>query len=107
MSARTHFPIRMAARVSGNGALIKALLSHPMENGFNKEASGEIIAAHFITEISLYVNDERVARLQTGSGIAADPLFGWRINGVKAGDRVRLVWRDNRGNEKSQETTAQ
>ncbi len=107
MTTRNDFPIRMLARVSGNGALIKALLVHPMENGFTKDAAGNIVPAHFITDLVLYVNDEVVTRVHTGSGIATDPLFGWRIAGVKAGDRVRLSWRDNLGQEKSQETTAQ
>jgi len=107
MSTHTDYPIRMVARVQGNSAVIKALLKHPMENGFGKQPNGELIAAHFITAITLFVNDEIVASLQTGSGIAADPLFGWRIRGVRPGDRIRLIWRDNQDRQQAQETIAQ
>ena len=107
MSVDRDYTIRMVARVSGQAALIKALLSHPMQNGFNKTASGEFIPPHYITEVTLRINGDTVASIQTGSGIAADPLFGWRIAGVKPGDRVQVSWHDNQGNERSKETTAQ
>jgi hypothetical protein len=79
-----NYAIRLRATVDEQGALIKALLTHPMENGFRRNAAGEIAAAHYITEITLRINDEPVTTLLTGSGIAANPLFGWRIDGVPA-----------------------
>ena len=74
----SNYAIRLRATVDEQGALIKALLTHPMENGFRRNAAGEIAAAHYITEITLRINDEPVTTLLTGSGIAANPLFGWR-----------------------------
>lgn len=100
------FPIRMRASVQGDTTLVKALLKHPMENGFSKE-NGIPKAAHFITEIDVLVNGRVVTRVYTGSGIAADPLFGWRLKGVNPGDKIGLVWRDNQGLQQSFGTTAQ
>ncbi|MRR09141.1 thiosulfate oxidation carrier complex protein SoxZ, partial [bacterium] len=81
-----------------------ALLTHPMDNGLSRGDDGMVPAAHFITEVTVRINDERVVRVDTGSGIAADPLFGWRFAGVRPGDRVSVAWRDNQGLEKSAET---
>lgn len=101
------YPIRLRATVDERGALIKALLQHPMENGFNKSVRGDIVPAHFITDITLHINGELVASVLTGSGVAADPLFGWRITGVKRGDQVSIAWRDNLGNRQSKDVIAQ
>ena len=53
------------------------------------------------------INGEVVAKVLTGSGIATDPLFGWRIAGVQRGDTVTVAWRDNLGNTRSKDTRAQ
>ena len=62
---------------------------------------------HYLTEISLSINGEVVAKVLTGSGVATDPLFGWRIAGVQRGDTVTVAWRDNLGNTQSKDTRAQ
>ncbi|EXI71533.1 MAG TPA: thiosulfate oxidation carrier complex protein SoxZ [Candidatus Accumulibacter phosphatis] len=102
-----NYTIRLRATVDEQGALIKALLTHPMESGFRKNASGESAAAHYITDITLRINDETVLTLLTGSGIAANPLFGWRIADVRSGDTVTVVWRDNLGNTRTKTASAQ
>ena len=106
----SQFPIRMRASLE-NGAdgttLVKVLLTHPMDTGLGRDEQGQTRAAHFITEIELSLNGAPVTRVQTGSGIAANPLFGWRLHGVKAGDRIGIAWRDNQGLHQSFATTAQ
>ena len=104
------FPIRMRASLQNDPdhtALIKVLLNHPMLTGLSKDEQGRPRPAHFITEIELSLTGQPVARVQTGPGIAADPLFGWRLKGVKAGDKVGIAWLDNLGQQQSFETTAQ
>jgi sulfur-oxidizing protein SoxZ len=102
-----HFPIRMRASLDGDTALVKALLTHPMETGLGKDAEGQPRPAHFITEVDLLLNGVPVARVWTGTGISADPLFGWRVTGVRPGDKIGVAWRDNQGQQHSFETTAQ
>lgn len=87
--------------------MIKALLTHPMENGLKKSLNGELVPAHYITEISLRINGEVVTTMLTGSGIAANPLFGWRVAGVRRGDIVTIAWLDNLGNGQAKDTSAQ
>ncbi len=100
------YPIRMRVSVQGDSALIKALLTHPMDNGLSRD-SGAPGPAHFITELVLTHNGAECARIDTGSGIASDPLFGWRLKGVKVGDKIGVAWRDNQGLQHAFETTAQ
>lgn len=100
------FPIRMRASLDGAVLVVKALIAHPMHNGFARNEKGELIAAHYITRVTLRVNGEIVAETETGSGIARDPLFGWRLSGCRAGDRVGVSWHDNRGLEGARETVA-
>jgi len=106
----SNLPIRMRASLENDPddtALIKVLLTHPMDTGLSKDDKGLPRPAHFITEVELFLNGEPVARVLTGSGISADPLFGWRLKGVKAGDKVGIAWRDNQGLHQAFETTAQ
>lgn len=100
----SHFPIRLHVTIAKSHAVVKALLTHPMENGFGKNAQGGLLPAHFITQVTLLINEEPVVTTHTGSGIAADPLFGWRIRGVQAGDTVSVIWRDNQGLEGRRDT---
>lgn len=98
------YPIRLRATLTGDMLQVKALLTHPMENGLSRDGGGAASVAHFITEITVYINDEPVASVATGSGVAANPLFGWRFAGANKGDRISLIWRDNHGLEKSAAT---
>lgn len=100
-------PIRMRASLDGDTTLIKMLISHPMDSGVTKDSNGQIRKANFISEVDLYLNTALVARLHTGPGISADPLFGWRLKGARVGDRIGVTWRDNQGLEQSFETTVQ
>lgn len=107
MTNNSSFPIRLRASIDGKNCLIKALLTHPMENGHGKTPDNQLIAPHYITLIELFLNDELVSSIQTGSGIAADPLFGWRIKNAKQGDKVRVKWTDNQNKYQTAETTVQ
>jgi thiosulfate oxidation carrier complex protein SoxZ len=97
----------MRASLDGDTALVKMLISHPMESGVSKDSDGQIRTANFISEVDLFLNTALVTRVHTGPGISADPLFGWRLKGARVGDRIGVTWRDNQGLEQSFETTVQ
>lgn len=89
----------------GGEAEVIVLINHPMENGLRMDKqTGERIPAHFIQDITVVHNGRRVAAMATGGGVSQDPLLGFRIPGAKAGDRLRVSWRDNRGESGSAET---
>lgn len=53
--------------------------------------------------------DERgalIKALLTGSALAANPLFGWRIDGVRRSDKVTVAWRDKLGQTQAKDTSA-
>lgn len=105
--APDRLPIRISVRLQGDSALIKTLLTHPMYNGLTKDREGQVIAAHHLTDISVRINGEIVVSQQVGPGISVNPLFAWRIAGVKVGDNVEISWRDNRGGENRQQHRVQ
>jgi thiosulfate oxidation carrier complex protein SoxZ len=86
---------RLQAKRVGDGAvLVKALIRHPNHNGLGRTAEGEPIPPHHLTEVVVAVNDQPVLTVHTGSGIAANPLLGWKIQ-AREGDRVSVAWTDN------------
>ncbi|MBL8489276.1 MAG: thiosulfate oxidation carrier complex protein SoxZ [Rhodocyclaceae bacterium] len=99
--ASPDYPIRMRATLKDGVLQVKALLTHPMDSGLTKNAAGNPLPANHLVEVIVRLNGEVVVKVDTGAGLAADPLFGWRFGGGKSGDRVTVSWRDNLGLEKS------
>jgi len=87
----------------GNGE-IKALISHPSENGLRKDArSGQIIPAHFINSVIVAINGKTVLDGQWSGGVSKDPFIAFKVKNMKVGDRVNLSVRDNKGDTGSVE----
>lgn len=88
--------IGMKLRVA-NGE-IRALISHPSENGLRKDAkTGQMIPAHFIHSVIVAINGKTVLDGQWGGGVSKDPYMAFRVKGMKAGDTVNLRVKDNQG----------
>lgn len=98
-------PMKIRAKLAGDVAEIKVLMSHPMENGQRKDASGAAIPQHFIQNLSVEVAGKPVIQGQTGTSVSRNPVFGFKVKGAKAGDKVVIKWRDNKGESRSDETT--
>jgi sulfur-oxidizing protein SoxZ len=78
------------------------LLRHPMETGARKDpGSGEPIPRYFIQELRCERNDKIVLSAKWGWGISKNPYLAFRLRQAQAGDRIRVVWKDNLGNEDS------
>jgi sulfur-oxidizing protein SoxZ len=78
---------------------IRALVSHPMEHGLNRDkTSGELIPPHFIHTLTLAHNGEIIMTSYMGMSIAKDPLFIFMLKGGAVGDTITLSWEDNLGN---------
>jgi len=89
-----------------DGAIeVLVLITHPMETGQRVDKkTNQKIPAHFIQRITLEHNDKTVLVADTGVGISEDPLLGFRLKNAKKGDRVKLSWKDNKGESGSTET---
>ena len=91
---------------AGNGE-IKALISHPSENGLRKDAkTGQLIPAHFINGVGLAINGKTVLDGQWSGGVSKDPYIAFSIKGMKVGDTVNLSVKDNKGDIGSAEAIA-
>jgi sulfur-oxidizing protein SoxZ len=98
--------IRIKAAMSGDTAVIKCLMTHPMETGFRKDAkTGQLVPAHFISHVLATVADKTVLDAQWGGGISSNPFLEFRVKGAKAGDKVVISWEDNQGEKDSADAT--
>lgn len=100
MSSR---PMRMRAAVQDGVTEVRVLMSHPMETGYRRDASGAPIAAHFITDFTATHNGRVVLSAQFGPAVSADPYLAFRFKGGASGDTVVLSWIDNRGEQQRDE----
>ena len=97
-------PMKIRARLKGDVADIRMLISHAMENGQRKDNSGKLVPRHFIQQLWIEVNGKMVIRGQTGTSISRNPVFGFKVKGAKAGDKVVVKWQDNTGQSRMDET---
>ncbi|MGZ8242001.1 thiosulfate oxidation carrier complex protein SoxZ [Methylomagnum sp.] len=85
--------------------LVRVLIDHPMETGRRKDdATGALVPAHFITEITIEHNGRRVATGELSTAVSKNPYLSVRFKDGKPGDRVRVSWVDNLGRRDSAET---
>ena len=93
--------IRIRARVRDGITMVTVLMPHPMETGLRRTATGQAVAAHYITDVQVLVADRPVLSVHMGFAVSQDPLLSFRIRGGQAGDAIRVTWRDNLGGERT------
>ena len=89
--------IRVRATASGETTEVQALIQHPMDSGFIKDAKGELIAAHFITQLTFEHDGKKVFAADWGGGVSKDPYVKFSFKGAKKGDELKISWIDNKG----------
>ena len=98
-------PMRIRAQAQGDKAVVRVLMSHEMETGQRKDASGKIIPAWHISEVTATLNGKQVLSAEWGPAVAKNPFLQFTIKGAKAGDKVAITWKDNRGDTRTDEAT--
>jgi sulfur-oxidizing protein SoxZ len=98
-------PMRIRAQSSGDKATIRVLMTHEMETGQRKDSAGNLVPAWFINELSASLNGKIVMTAQWGSSVSKNPYLQFNIKGAKAGDKVSLTWKDNKGGTRTDEAT--
>ena len=97
-------PMKIRAQMKGDVADIRILMSHPMETGQRKDAaSGQLVPAHFIQAVTVDVAGRRVVDSHLGTAVSRNPVFGFKVKGAKAGDKVVVSWVDNKGDKRTDE----
>ena len=97
---------KIKTRPKDGGTEILVLVNHPMETGLRVDPKiKEKIPPHFIQKLTVEVNGKPVANADLGVAVSKDPLIGVAVKGAKAGDKVKVSWSDNRGENENTETT--
>lgn len=98
-------PMKIRAQMKGDVAEVRVLMSHAMETGQRKDAGGKTIPAHFIQAVTVEVGGKKVIEGQVGGSVSRNPVFGFKVKGAKAGDKVVVSWVDNKGDKRTDEAT--
>jgi sulfur-oxidizing protein SoxZ len=96
--------IRVRASNNGDTTEVQALIQHPMDSGFVKDAQGAIIPAHFIQQVTFEHNGKTVFLADWGPAVSKDPYVKFAFKGGAKGDELKISWTDNKG--ASDSTTA-
>ena len=98
-------PMRIRAALSGEETTVRVLMSHPMEPGTRKDASGNTIPAHFIRDVEATHNGKTVLKAQFSGSVSQNPFLSFKFKGGAKGDKVVITWVDNRGEKRTDEAT--
>ena len=96
-------PMRIRAQLAGDKATVRVLMNHEMETGQRKDPSGKTIPAWFIQEVTATLNGKPVLAAQWGPSVSKNPFLQFAVRGAKAGDKVSVQWKDNRGESRTDE----
>jgi sulfur-oxidizing protein SoxZ len=97
-------PMKVRATLKGDTGDIRVLMNHPMETGQRKDPSGKVVPLHFIQNVEVRVNGKVVIEGEISQAVSRNPVFSFRVKGVKAGDKVEVSWLDNKGDKNKTDT---
>jgi sulfur-oxidizing protein SoxZ len=98
-------PMRIRAQMAGDKATVRVLMSHEMETGQRRDGAGAVIPAWFIQEVTASHNGKAVLNAQWGPSVSKNPFMQFNVKGAKAGDKITVVWKDNKGDSRTDEAT--
>ena len=106
-------PMRIRAQAAGDKTTVRVLMAHEMEGGQRKDAAGKIVPATMRPDQSILVclsgrGDKdigTVADLDGAQVFDRPSMQGHVVKGAKAGDKIAVNWKDNKGDTRSDEAT--
>jgi sulfur-oxidizing protein SoxZ len=98
-------PMRIRAQASGDKTTVRILMAHEMETGQRKDSAGKVIPAWFIQEVTATLNGKTVLTAEWGPAVSKNPFMQFTLKGGKAGDKIGVTWKDNRGETRTDEAT--
>ena len=96
-------PMRIRAQVAGSNATVRVLMNHEMESGQRKDAAGKVVPAWHISEVSATHNGKPVMTAEWGPAVSKNPFLQFTVKGAKAGDKIGVTWKDNKGDTRTDE----
>ena len=76
--------------------VVNAIISHPMDTGFFRDADGQPIPAYFIKDVVVTYGDQEVARFMWTSGVSRDPIVSFTLRADREAP-LTMTWTDNKG----------
>ena len=98
-------PMRIRAQAAGDKTTVRVLMSHEMESGQRRDAAGKLVPAWHISEVSASHNGKVVMSAEWGAAVSKNPFLQFVIKGAKAGDKIAVTWKDNKGDSRTDEAT--
>ena len=98
-------PMRIRAQASGEKTTVRVLMSHEMETGQRKDASGKVIPAWYINEVTASLNGKVILTAEWGPAVSKNPFMQFVVKGAKAGDKIAITWKDIKGDTRTDEAT--
>jgi sulfur-oxidizing protein SoxZ len=98
-------PMRIRAQAAGDKATVRVLMSHEMESGQRKDSAGKLVPAWYIQEVSATHNGKVVLTAEWGPAVSKNPFLQFAVKGAKAGDKIGITWKDNKGDSRTDEAT--
>lgn len=90
-------PMRIRATAGADGVEVRVLMSHEMETGQRRDSSGQIVPAHFISNVTVQHAGKTVLSAEWGPAVSKNPYLQFRFQGGKKGDELTVTWVDNKG----------
>jgi sulfur-oxidizing protein SoxZ len=98
-------PMRIRAANKDGVTEVRVLMSHPMETGQRKDASGATIPAHYIKDLEATHNGKLVLKSQFSGSVSQNPFLSFKFKGGAKGDKVAVKWMDSKGESRTDEAT--
>lgn len=98
-------PMRIRAASKDGVTEVRVLMSHPMETGQRKDASGATIPAHYIKDLEATHNGKLVLKSQFSGSVSQNPFLSFKFKGGAKGDKVAVKWVDSKGDSRTDEAT--
>jgi sulfur-oxidizing protein SoxZ len=98
-------PMRIRAQAQGGNIIVRVLMAHEMETGQRKDSAGKVIPAWHISDVTASHNGKQVLSAEWGPAVAKNPFLQFTVKGGKAGDKIAVTWKDNKGDTRTDEAT--
>ena len=98
-------PMRIRAQAQGGNIIVRVLMAHEMETGQRKDSAGKVIPAWHISDVTASHNGKQVLSSEWGPAVAKNPFLQFTVKGGKAGDKISVSWKDNKGDTRTDEAT--